>query len=183
MKRTNHILERDGEVRKLNNLQLGGGNNFIEVLPGERINFMPSTNVTLTRIKETDEVTGMVTHVISIASSGGGGTAAPSGGTITKTASFELDSTMNGKTIICRNSSADIVVTIPAGLGSDFQCSFISEDSGSRFVSFVVKETVPGTPDVVLKAPHGTKLLSAYPCNLVKRTGEEVMNLQGELTP
>lgn len=183
MKRQRHILERDGEVRKLNKFQLGGNNSFIEIEYGDRISFMPSTNVTLTRIKETDATTGQVTHVISIAASGGGGSSAPSGGTITKTTSFQLTGEMNGKTIICRNSTADIIVTIPKGLGTDFQCSFISEDSGTRFVKFVVKETVIGSPDVVLKAPHGTILLTDYPCHLVKRTSEEVFNLQGELTP
>lgn len=87
-----------------------------------------------------------------------------------------IDATDNGKTLICINAAADITLTVPAGLGVNFSCNVVSEDSGSRFVEIV-------GPAVTLKAPHGAKILSDYTGNILKRTGEEVFNLQGELTP
>lgn len=149
---------------------------------------LKSNNVQRKTIKAGDNVNFIAGDNIEITYSADGGInikalAAPTGGTITKIADFTLTPAENGKTIICRNSAADIIATIPAGLGNDFACTLISEDSGTRYVQILSLETVPGTPDITLKAPHGAKLLTDYPCSLVKRTAEEVFNLQGELTP
>lgn len=96
-------------------------------------------------------------------------------GTLTRTASFSLDASMNQKTIIL-NLTSDITITITSGLGTDFACNIVSEDSGIYYASLVQGS---GT---TLKAPHGKKLLTDYTCNIIKKTGQEVFNAQGELT-
>jgi hypothetical protein len=130
--------------------------------------------------------TGTDTKVLNLEMSDGSKLTAPfqdiSGGgasiegTINVTSSITLSPTHNQKTLICKNTS-DITITVPTGLGTDFTCNFVAEEIGNKIV-----EIVQGT-GVTLKAPHGKKLLTDYTCNIIKKTGLEQFNLQGELTP
>lgn len=148
----------------------------ININGADMVKFLAGNNVSLDFDAETKTVT--------INASGGNANIDMTmlQGTVTVTGSIQLSPNHNLKTLICRNSGADITLTIPKNLGDDFSVSAVSEDSGTRYVEWKAQE-INGVPQITLKAPHGTKLLSGYPSNLTKRTGEEIFNLQGELTP
>jgi hypothetical protein len=97
---------------------------------------------------------------------------APVESTVNVSASRSLTAADNGKTLICTNT---ITLTVPSGLGSNFSCNVLSDNTGGQVI------TIVGS-GVTLKAPHGTKLLAGYTCNIGKRTGIETFDIQGELT-
>lgn len=101
----------------------------------------------------------------------------PKRGTVVITADTLLTAVDHDQmTLICKNT-VDINITIPTGLGADFDCNVVTEAIGTKWVNFVQGA---GT---TLIAPHGTKLLTDYTANITKRTDAEIFNLQGELTP
>jgi hypothetical protein len=101
------------------------------------------------------------------------GVYAPVESTVNVSSSRNITASDNGKTLIC---SGTITLTIVTGLGSNFSCNVLSDNTGSGVI------TIAGS-GVTLKAPHGTKLLAGYTCNIGKRTGIETFDIQGELTP
>lgn len=104
------------------------------------------------------------------------GTYTPKRGTVVITANTTLNAVEHDQmTLICKNT-VDITITIPSGLGVDFDCNIVTEAIGTKWVQFV-----QGTGTTLI-APHGTKLLTDYTANIVKRTSSEIFNLQGELT-
>lgn len=92
--------------------------------------------------------------------------------TIDVTGSITLSAIHNGKTLICVGT---LTITIPLGLPTSFSVNILNEGSSLNVVTILEN-------GVVLKAPHGKKLLSGYTCNIMKRTGYSTYYLQGELT-
>lgn len=95
-----------------------------------------------------------------------------SDGTIDVTSSISLSAIHNGKTLICVGT---LTITIPLGLPTSFSVNILNEGSTQNVVTI-------SSNGVTLRAPHGTKLLSGYTCNIMKRTGFSTYYLQGELT-
>ncbi len=96
------------------------------------------------------------------------------GGTVDVTASRDLAATDNGKTLLITGDN--IVLTMVAGLGTDFACNFMMLGTPTG-----VCQIVAGA-GFTLNAPLGDKLLVDYTANLIKKTGAEEGYLRGELT-
>jgi len=166
--KSNHQLSFDQEVKK----PVEYGQWKLKIDTGDSVDIVSDTLVTL--LAGTNMSLAVSGNVITLNAAGTGGVVVQ--GTIPITENTILSASHNQKTLLCKNSAVDIIITIPTGLGSEFTCNFISVESGTRFT-----EIIDGAGFTSI-APHGRKLLTGYSCNLIKESSLEKGHLQGELT-